>query len=136
LAKWLDLVAEVDISFGYDAANRKTSETETIKSYGLNQTHTVTYGYDADGNRSGLVYPQGWDYRYAYTNRNQLASVTLAGSGTSSVKYIYDVGATGRAGQFITALTAITPITRSTSSLPRSATSTARRRGSITASTR
>ena len=82
--------AEADISFGYDAANRKTSETETIKSYGLNQTHTVTYNYDADGNRSRLVYPQGYDYRYTYTNRGQLASIGLVGSGTPSVQYTYD----------------------------------------------
>ena len=84
--------AEADIAFGYDAANRKTSETETIKSYGLNQTHTLTYEYDADGNRSRLVYPGGWDYRYAYTNRNQLVSIGLAGLGTPTVQYTYDVG--------------------------------------------
>ena len=84
--------AEADITFGYDAANRKTSETETIKSYGLNQTHTVTYEYDADGNRSRFVYPQGWDYRLTYTNRNQLAKVQLVSAGTPSVQYTYDVG--------------------------------------------
>src|SRR2546423_14987837 len=54
--------ADAYIGFGYDAANRKTSETETITSYGLYQTHTVTYEYDQDGNRSRLVYPKGFDY--------------------------------------------------------------------------
>lgn len=83
--------AEANLSFIYDAANRKTSETQTIKSYGLNQTHTVTYEYDEDGNRSRFVYPQGWDYRYAYTNRNQLASIRLAWSGTPSLQYAYDL---------------------------------------------
>jgi RHS repeat-associated protein len=81
---------EADVSFGYDAANRKTSETETIKSYGLNQTHTVIYGYDADGNRSRLVYPQGWDYRLTYTNRGQLQQIQLAWSSIPTVAYTYD----------------------------------------------
>jgi len=83
--------AEADITFGYDAANHKISETETIKSYGLNQTHTVPYEYDADGHRSRFVYPQGWDYRLSYTNRGQLDKIALAGYGTPTVQYTYDV---------------------------------------------
>ncbi|HZE57539.1 MAG TPA: RHS repeat-associated core domain-containing protein [Chthoniobacterales bacterium] len=81
---------EADITFVYDAANHKTSETETIKSYGLNQSHTMTYEYDADGNRSRMVYPWGFDYRYSYTNRNQLANIRLAWLADPSIRYTYD----------------------------------------------
>ena len=33
------------------------SETETIKCYGVNQTHTVTYEYNAAGNRTPALVP-------------------------------------------------------------------------------
>src|SRR5256714_138836 len=82
--------SDANLSFTYDAANRKKTETATIKSYGLNQTHTVTVDYNADGSRSQLVYPAGWDYRYTYTNRNQVANIGLATSSTPSVQYTYD----------------------------------------------
>ena len=48
--------AEADIVNTYDAANRKTSETETIKSYGLWAQRSTAYQYDADGSRSRLIY--------------------------------------------------------------------------------
>ncbi len=68
---------EADITPTYDDANRRTSETETIKSYGLYATRSTVYHYDADGNRSRLIYPQGYQFTYEYTQRNQLANIRL-----------------------------------------------------------
>ena len=122
---WNDgLTARVD--FGYDAASRVTSinnanatvsrayfydnllrnETEAI--VGAPGSKTVTYTYDADGNRTSTQYPapENYVFNYTYTGRNQLKSVngwatydydtrgnlitrTLNANGTSS-DYLYD----------------------------------------------
>ena len=84
------------VTFGYDAASRLTninnananitrayyndgllhSETESILLTG-GHSKTVTYTYDADGNRSSTTYPtpESYAFGYAYTARNQLQSV-------------------------------------------------------------
>jgi YD repeat-containing protein len=68
---------EADITPTYDCANQKTSETETIKSYGMYATRSTVYQYDPDGNRSRVAYPQGYQFLYVYTNRNQLDNLKL-----------------------------------------------------------
>ena len=80
------------VSFGYDPASRLTSinnanatisrgyfydnllrtETETITG---GYAKTVSYTYDADGNRASTAYPDGFGCSYTYTGRNQLKSV-------------------------------------------------------------
>ena len=88
--------AEADIVNTYDAANRHTSETETIKSYGLWATRSTVYQYDADGNRSRLIFPQGYQFLYGYTQRNQLDNIKLDPAifggyyNTPLVQYVYD----------------------------------------------
>lgn len=88
--------AEADISFGYDDADRKTSETETVYSFGLNRATTIAYQYDQDGNRKRIIYPAGYQFIYAYTQRNQLANIKLdpaiygGGYETPVVAYAYD----------------------------------------------
>ena len=88
--------AEADIVNTYDAANRHTSETETIKSYGLYATRSTVSQYDADGNRSRVIFPQGYQFLYGYTQRNQLDNIKLDPAifggyyNTPVVQYVYD----------------------------------------------
>ena len=87
---------EADIVNTYDAANRHTSETETIKSYGLYATRSTVSQYDADGNRSRVIFPQGYQFLYGYTQRNQLDNIKLDPAifggyyNTPLVQYVYD----------------------------------------------
>ena len=82
------------VDFGYDAASRLTSinnanatisrgyfydnllrtETETITG---GRAKTVSYTYDADGNRASTQYPapENYIFDYTYTGRNQLKKV-------------------------------------------------------------
>jgi len=81
------------VDFVYDAASRLTSinnvnanitrqyyndnllykETEQITG---GRSKTVTYTYDADGNRGSTQYPDGgYNFNYTYTGRNQLKTV-------------------------------------------------------------
>jgi RHS repeat-associated protein len=88
--------AEADIVNTYDDANRHTSETETIKSYGLWAQRSTAYQYDDDGNRSRLIYPQGYQFIYGYTQRHQLDNIKLDPAifggtyNTPLVRYTYD----------------------------------------------
>lgn len=88
--------AEANTTFHYDDADRKTSETQTVYSFGLNRVTTVGYQHDQDGNRSRVIYPAGFQFIYAYTHRNQLANIKLdpalfgAGYETPAVAYTYD----------------------------------------------
>ena len=87
--------AAPSVDFGYDAASRVTSinnasanitrqyyndnllykETEQILLSG-GRSKTVTYTYDADGNRGNIQYPDGgYNFNYTYTGRNQLKTV-------------------------------------------------------------
>jgi RHS repeat-associated protein len=92
--EWTDGAAP-RVDFGYDAASRLTSinnananiirqyyndnllykETEQILLTG-GRSKTVTYTYDADGNRGSTQYPDGnYNFAYTYTGRNQLNTV-------------------------------------------------------------
>lgn len=99
---------------GYDVASRLTSVTNinaTIlrvlfndgllnsetTTYADNTPRTVTYYYDADGNRAGdgthpgIQYPSAsYSFNYAYTGRNQLKDVNNYPSGTNIAHFIYD----------------------------------------------
>jgi YD repeat-containing protein len=88
--------AEADIVNTYDDANRKTSETETIKSYGLWAQRSTVYQYDDDGNRKRLTLPRGYQFLYGYTQRHQLDNIKLDPAifggqyNTPLVRYTYD----------------------------------------------
>ena len=95
---WNDGGLTPSVSFGYDATSRLVTasnananvtrayyddnllqyETEQILVSG-GRSKTVTYTYDADGNRASTQYPAGLfpdaPFNYTYTNRNQLKSV-------------------------------------------------------------
>jgi YD repeat-containing protein len=81
---------ETIVAFGYDAANRKIWEEQTLSGY---PTRRVETPVDADGNRSGLwVYTNGqanFGVYYDYTQRNQLAHI-YDGGWTPWFNYTYD----------------------------------------------
>jgi YD repeat-containing protein len=82
---------ETTVAFGYDAANRKLYEDQTVAGY---PTRRVLTNHDPDGNRSDLaVYTNGGlDYgvlSYDYTHRSQLAGIK--GGPTSWFTYSYDL---------------------------------------------
>ena len=76
------------ITYTYDAWGRKLTET----SYG----RTVTSKYDASGNRTDLIYPDGVDIQYTYDVLNRMEQVKkISGtvactSGDSLACYTYD----------------------------------------------
>jgi len=71
-------------SYTYD--NLLNSETESITG---GDSNTVTYSYDADGNRASAVWPGGTTFNYSYTARNQLQSLTSGA--TTYATYGYNV---------------------------------------------
>jgi RHS repeat-associated protein len=62
------------ITFGYDAAGRKTSETQALA--GLPGTHTFAYVYDTDGQLTRHIRPDGSVVDYGYDLRNLLRDIT------------------------------------------------------------
>lgn len=104
---WNDSGVTPTVTFGYDVAMRVTSVTNTnatisrayfndnllnteTTTYADATARTVTYGYDADGNRGTLQYPNNaYSFTYAYTNRNQLQTITSGGN--TVITYGYDL---------------------------------------------
>jgi RHS repeat-associated protein len=78
------------LTYGYDADNRLTSETQDLQSPVNLPAKTVTYSYDADSNRTGMIYPDGTVVAATYTARNQVASVS-AGGPPPVATYTYDL---------------------------------------------
>jgi RHS repeat-associated protein len=77
-----------NLSYTYDDANEMFSETQQIAAgFG---PKVVSYAYDADGNRASLTYPSGSVVTSAYTNRNQVASITADGPPPMAT-YSYDL---------------------------------------------
>lgn len=79
--------ATSQLSFGYNAAGEIISTTQTLS--GLS-AKTISYTYDLDGNRADITYPNGLNYDYTYTNRNQLSSINDGGA-TPLASYAYDL---------------------------------------------
>jgi RHS repeat-associated protein len=78
---------ETTVTFGYDDANRKTWEEQTVTGFPTRRVETLR---DADGFRSSLNVPNWFMVSYGYTNRGQLA--TISGSGSApSFAYSYDL---------------------------------------------
>ena len=107
-SSWNDGGVTPTVTYGYDIASRLidinnppnatihraywndnllTSETETATG---GPAKTVTYYYDADGNRSQLRYPDRYIYQYDYTQRNQLWKVGVSLTNPHAT-YIYDL---------------------------------------------
>lgn len=75
------------LTYTYDGANELTSEVQNIA--GAAAPATVAYGYDADGNRASLVYPDGHAVAYGYSARNQVSNVSVDGA-PALASYGYD----------------------------------------------
>jgi len=65
------------LTYGYDAAGRKTAETQQIT--GLTGTHTFSYTYNMDGQLATHTRPDGSLVEYSYNNRQLLAALTSEG---------------------------------------------------------
>jgi RHS repeat-associated protein len=63
---------ETTVAYGYDAANRKVTEDQTLAGYPTRQVKTPR---DADGNRASLEVTGIYYIAYDYTGRNQLKSI-------------------------------------------------------------
>jgi RHS repeat-associated protein len=74
------------VSFGYDVANRQTSEEQTVAGF---PTRRVQTERDADGNRMDLFVPGIYLIHFDYTWRNQLLNINQA-SGSPFVHFTYD----------------------------------------------
>ncbi|HEY3600699.1 MAG TPA: hypothetical protein VGK72_01955, partial [Chthoniobacterales bacterium] len=74
----------------YDDGLLHTQEEWGAGSYGDNIHRTLTYGYDADGNKTSLALSPFTTFGYTYTARQQLESVTAGIGGSSLVSYTYD----------------------------------------------
>jgi RHS repeat-associated protein len=75
------------LSFAYDAASRRTSESLAV----AGQTYTTTLSYDAASNLTGMTYPDGTAVVRTYTARDQLLAVTYNGVMVAN-NITYDVG--------------------------------------------
>jgi len=80
------VTAETTVMFGYDDANRKVWEDQTVSGY---PTHRVQTDLDADGNPANLQIPGIYLIHYDFTQRNQLSHIYQA-SGGVFVSYSYD----------------------------------------------
>ena len=87
--------ANANISHAYFDDGFLNSETTT---YADSTLRTVTYYYDADGNRAGdgthagIQYPAAaYSFNYAYTGRNQLSDVNNFTSGANIAHFVYDL---------------------------------------------
>ncbi len=108
---WTDGTPRVD--FGYDAASRLITinnvnanitkayyndnllwgETEAVTG---GTSRTMSYGYDEDGNRASIVYPDGATFDYTYTGRNQLHEILSDSFPVASYGYNVNGDMTGR----------------------------------------
>jgi len=73
------------VAFGYDNANRKIWEDQTLA--GLPTRHIVT-AVNAEGNRSSLVLAGVYALSYDYTRRQQLSRISIGG--TDWFTFTYD----------------------------------------------
>ncbi|MEY2507599.1 MAG: hypothetical protein QOH01_1928 [Verrucomicrobiota bacterium] len=83
---------ETTVAFGYDDANRKVWEEQTLSGY---PTRRVETWRDVDGNRSALHVPGYFLVYYDYNHRNQLEHIR-DGGGNPFYDFSYD-----RAGNLI-----------------------------------
>lgn len=81
------------VSRAYDADGRLMSESLTLPDGSLNgttvapATYTVGYAYDAANRTTGITYPTGTQVSRTYTDRNELASVSMGGSNVATRAY-------------------------------------------------
>ncbi|PKN88619.1 MAG: hypothetical protein CVU51_03790 [Deltaproteobacteria bacterium HGW-Deltaproteobacteria-1] len=71
--------AWIAYNFGYNANNRLTGVTDS-------NTRSITYQYDAAGNRTAMTAPDGATTTYAYDNSNRVLNISNS-SGTYAFAY-------------------------------------------------
>lgn len=81
--------ANASVHFGYYADGKLGNENDRIN--GVTGTRAVVYDYDADGNRSKVVYPSGKTYSYGYYGRNDLWYILDDQTGFYQAAYVYDL---------------------------------------------
>ncbi len=74
------------LTYTYDNANRALSETQAVSGQ---PARTVSYTYDADGNRASLTYPGGTSVTYTYDGKNRVTSISADGPPPIAT-YTYD----------------------------------------------
>ncbi|WP_162938765.1 RHS repeat-associated core domain-containing protein [Brevundimonas naejangsanensis] len=66
--------------YGYDTAGRPTTDQVQPMDAAIgNATKTLTYGYDAAGNRTSIKWPDGFEATYAFDAANRPQTVSFGG---------------------------------------------------------
>jgi len=88
------------LGFGYDEANNRTYEDQTITGLPTRRVQTLP---DADGSRKSLVVSTGGTTNFAnnfeYTNRNELRNINNGASGNGQPLFTYSYDASGNVTQ-------------------------------------
>lgn len=79
------------ITYTYFADGSLQSQAESTGYFGDNNVRTLSYTYNADGQRASVGLPGLIMFNYAYTARNQLDTVTQSGNGFVYADYDYDL---------------------------------------------
>jgi YD repeat-containing protein len=65
-----------DVSYSYERRGLLRQETRHVSA--VAQTHTISYAYDADGNRNGITYPSGRHIEYGFDYAGRPTNATGA----------------------------------------------------------
>jgi RHS repeat-associated protein len=77
------------LTYTHDNANRLLSETQDMAGF-AGGPKTVSYTYNADGQRASLTYPDGTVVSYTYTARDQMQTISVNGAPPLTT-YQYDL---------------------------------------------
>lgn len=84
-----------NVKYGYDELGRLKTVTAT-KRNGSPVNETTTYNYDAAGNRSSVVLPNGITTTYLYDSLNRMTNLTHVAGAALKASYSYKLDVTGR----------------------------------------
>jgi choice-of-anchor C domain-containing protein len=85
---------DAKLSYTYDALNRVKTATTEYPGTSVPVT-TLTYGYDANGNRKSVVDNFGVRVDSVYSDRNELLSRTMQGGGVSAARVEFEYADNG-----------------------------------------
>jgi RHS repeat-associated protein len=84
------------VNYTYDQANQLATVTDNAAPTGDRPgTGTTTYRYDAAGNPTGYVFPNGVQTADSYDSLNRLTAVTISNATTMLASYAYTLGPAG-----------------------------------------
>lgn len=81
-----DSPSATGVTFGYDGFGFLTSESSNMTGNAL----AFSYGYDAEGNRLQVKYPDGLFFNYAYDGLDRIKTLS-EGAATTVLNYTYDL---------------------------------------------